>query len=81
MNLVEKFDITLRPVPQVDAQGNDCPMCDKEGAVVQAQVYYHDTVLGGCMADCCLACLVDTVRDAAKKTNRQITVEIGEEGL
>lgn len=81
MILVEKFDITLKPVPEVDNQGQDCPACDKEGALIQAQVYYYDTVLGSCLADCCLACLVDTVRDAASKTTRPIVVEIGEKDL
>lgn len=81
MILVEKFDITLKPVPEVDNQGEDCTVCDKEGARIQAQVYHYDTRVGSCLADCCLECLVETVRDAASKTNRPIVVEIGERDL
>ena len=81
MNLVEKFEITLRPVPGVDNQGEQCPMCDREFAPVEAQIYYRDKETGeDRMEDSCLPCLVESVRYAANRTERTITVEIGEKG-
>jgi hypothetical protein len=82
VNLVEKFDITLKPVPEVDNQGEHCDQCQKLGALIAAQIYYHDAQTGEhSMVDCCLDCLVETVRDAARKTNRPLVVEIGEKSL
>lgn len=76
----ESWGIFLNPVPEVDRQGELCEKCEREFAPIEAQVYLLDEDGERKMEDCCLDCLVDTVRAAATGGYRNITVEIGEAG-
>jgi hypothetical protein len=37
---IDPRQMRVHPVTEVDGAGHDCPQCDREGCVIEAQMYY-----------------------------------------
>lgn len=70
-------------VAEVDNDGEDCPICQEEGCVVAAQVYYRDFLDGSpIMASAGFNCLGFAVNQAQEDGDGgNIQVEISETQL
>lgn len=69
--ITDMVDIRLVMVANVDNENEACEHCDDATHVVQANVYLMD----GQITECCLHCVVPTVRENAEAGHR-ILVEV-----
>ena len=70
------FQVTLHAVPEVDDHGIDCPVCDHEGAVVVAQVYFWCADGDKDLVSACDTCVWDVIKDACHLSDNPVVVEL-----